>query len=56
MTVEVSAWTSASLCTERNEGEDDTHKDSEIAWLLLVCVCVPEMDNERLRESNTIES
>ena len=40
MTVEVSAWTSASLCTERNEGEDDTHKDSGIAWLLLVCMCV----------------
>ena len=40
MTVNVSAWTRANLCTERNEGEDDTPKDSGTAWLLLVCVCV----------------
>ena len=40
MTVNVSAWTRANLCTERNEGEDDTPKDSGTAWLLLVCMCV----------------
>ena len=56
MTVAVSAWTSANLCTERNEGEDDTHKDSGIAWLLLVCMCVQEVDNEKLREINITES
>lgn len=56
MTVNVSAWTRANLCIERNKGEDDTHKDNGTAWLLLVCMCVQEVDNEKLRAINITES